>query len=116
MGEKTIFTYLDNLYLKQGLTYDKKVAPAYLISLWISHANDLLPLANEINAFQFSLNDDIIYKYYYHKIPKGRRFIRWIKKDSTEETKKAKEAQDKIRVEMMLSKKEFANFKGLLSK
>lgn len=113
---RTIFNYIDNLTLKLNLPYDKKIAPAYLISLWISHCDDYVDIANEINKFQFSLSDELIYRYYYEKIPKRKRFIRWIKKDVTEATKKEKEAEEKLRETFQLSKKEMLNYKCLLSR
>lgn len=109
MAEKTIFDYLNNLYFKQGLVYDKKIAPAYLLSLWLSHDKGLVDIVNVVNEFQFFLSDDLIYKYYYYKIPQGKRYLKWVKKEEVD--KKAKENFEAIRKDMMLSKKEMEKYK-----
>lgn len=109
MAEKTIFDFLTNLYLKQGLKYNKKLASSYLISLWLSHDKSLIEMVNEINTYQFLLSDELIYKYYYYKVPKGKRYIKWIKKDEVKD-KKVKESQDKIKKNLQLSKLEMSKF------
>ena len=50
MAEKTIFDYLNNIYNKGNLGYDKKVAPAYLISMWLSHDKGLECAASDCAA------------------------------------------------------------------
>lgn len=110
MTEKTIFDYLNNLYFKQELVYDKKIAPAYLLSLWLSHDKGLIDMVNVINEFQFFISDDLIYKYYYYNIPQGKRYLKWVKKEEVD--KKAKENFEAIRKDMMLSKKEMEKYKN----
>lgn len=112
MKEKTIFDYLNNIYLKKGIPYDKKIAPAYLISMWLSHDKGLIEITNKINKFQFFLCDNLIYDYYYYKVPSGNRFIKWVKKEDVDKGKK--ERYDKIRSEMMLSKREMSHYKGFV--
>jgi len=107
-GEVTIFTFLDNLFYKKDLIYDKKVAPAYLLSLWLSHDSGLINIVNKINELHFNISDDLIYKYYFHKIPRGKRYLKWIKKD--EKDKKIKDKIDKFREEYQISKKEAGNY------
>ena len=41
-------------------------------------------LANDINRYQFILPDELIYQYYYHAVPKGKRFLKWTKKDAVD--------------------------------
>jgi hypothetical protein len=45
----------------------------------------LLPYVNAINEHIFRLNDESVYQYFYNKIPKKRRFIKWIKKEKLDE-------------------------------
>jgi hypothetical protein len=100
-----IFDFLNQIYNKTlRLRYDKKAAPAYMLSMWLSHDSNLIDTVQKINGLQFHLPDDIIYKYYFSKIPKGRRFIRWTKKDK-EDKKKLKEL-DSIMIKHNLSKNE----------
>jgi len=108
MKEKTIFDYLNNLYYKSRLEYDPKIAPAYLISLWLSHDKSLLPIVNKINPYHFLLDDRIIYSYYYDMIPKGKRYIKWIKKEK-------KEGKfENLHKEMGISKMELSRYRDII--
>jgi hypothetical protein len=79
--EVNIFNYLNQIFYKSSkLEYDKKIAPAYMLSMWLSHDSNLIGIVDKINHLQFLLKDDIIYKYYMSKVPKGKRFIKWTKK------------------------------------
>jgi len=103
--EPTLFTYLNQIYYKTNrYEYSKKLAPAYMLSMWLSHDNSLIDIVNKINGLQFLLKDDIIYKYYMNKVPKGKRWIKWVKKDP-----KDKEFDKEVKKEMesrKLSKRE----------
>jgi hypothetical protein len=79
--EVNIFNYLNQIFYKTDKhEYDKKLAPAYMLSMWLSHDSKLIDIVNKLNSLQFSLKDDIIYKYYMSKVPKGKRFLKWSKK------------------------------------
>ena len=100
-----LFDFLNQIYLKnQKYPYDKKAAPAYMLSLWLSHDKHLINIVDKIVRLQFTLPDDIIYNYYISKIPKGRRYIKWIKK--TPEDKKNKKKLESIMEGTHLSKRE----------
>lgn len=109
MADKTIFDYLNNIYMKGNLEYDRKVCPSYLLSMWLSHDKNLVDIVNEVNTFQFFLTDQMIYQYYWHKIPKGKRYIKWVKKV---ENKGSKEKFDEVRKELSLSKREMGFYKN----
>lgn len=81
----SIFDFINALLLKKKVEYDQKIAPAYLVSLWLSHEKKFLDIVNAINPYMFSLKDDIIWKYYMEKVPKGKTFIKWVKKDEKQE-------------------------------
>jgi len=101
----TIFTFLNQIYFKTTVyPYDKKIASAYMLSWWLSHDSSLINIVNKINRLQFSLKDDIIYKYYFDKVPKGKRYIKWTKK--TPEDKKKGEIIERMMKERHLSKNE----------
>jgi len=91
----TLFNILDQITDKKiQYKYDKKAAPAYMLSLWLSHDQQLLPLVQKMNFLQFNLPDDIIYDYYYHTVPKRKkRYIKWTKKDP-EDKKRSKLIKD----------------------
>jgi hypothetical protein len=102
--EITIFDYLNQIFYKSNkLEYDKKIAPAYMLSMWLSHDPKLIDIVNNLNSLQFILKDDIIYKYYMSKVPKGKRFIKWIKK--TPQDKKIDKRVKELMIEG-LSKRE----------
>ena len=46
-------------------------------------------IVNNLNRYQFSLSDDLIYQYYFHAIPKGKRYIKWTKKDKVDKKKES---------------------------
>lgn len=101
----TLFDFLNQIYTKTNkYPYDKKIAPAYMLSLWLSHDKHLINIVDKIVRLQFTLPDDIIYNYYMSKIPKGRRFIKWVKK--TPEDKKIKKKLDLMMEGTNLSKRE----------
>ncbi len=102
------FEPINNILYKQGKPYDPKVMNAYLLSLWLSHDSSLLEIVNDINDYHFLLNDDIIYKYYYYTVPKGKRYLRWVKKESGEEKEKD------LCKEWGISKMEFRRYKQLI--
>ena len=83
--------------------YSKKLAPAYMMSLYLSHDNSLLGIVNAMNKLQFSIPDELVYKYYFDKIPK-RRYIKWVKK--TPEDKKMNKILDDIKQETNISTNE----------
>jgi len=78
--ERTLFTFLNAIFYKNNIEYDKKVASAFMLSHWLAHDTELIELVNKIIPLQFKLKDDIIYKYYFNKVPRKKRFIRWDKK------------------------------------
>jgi len=102
----TLFNFLDQISNKSTkYKYDKKVAPAYMLSLWLSHDPQLLPIVQRMNFLQFSLPDKVIYDYYCYSVPKRRkRYIKWTKK--TPEDKKKVEVLESIREEYGVSKNE----------
>jgi hypothetical protein len=112
MKETNLFTYLNSLYNKKPIEYNKKIATAYLLSLWLSHYKKFIPIVNEINKYHFLLKDEIIYKYYWCKIPMGNVFIKWIKKGEKEKDLDKKIAE--LCLKYNISKKEALNFGELL--
>ena len=100
-GMFDIFTQILTKNIKYG--YDKKIAPTYMMSLYLSHDNSLLGIVNKMNKLQYNIPDEMIYKYYVNQIPK-RRFIKWVKK--VPENKKLAKVVDKIKEDMGVSKNE----------
>jgi hypothetical protein len=101
-GTEDFFTYLNAIFYKRKLTYNKKLCSTYLLSMWLSHDPELINLVNKLNPLQFLLRHDIIYQYYFEKVPKGRRFIRWTKKEK--ESKKRRKEIEELAKELNVSK------------
>ncbi len=108
MKERTLFNILDTIFLKTGMDYEKRIAPAYILSLWLSHDRQLVEIVNDINHLQFNLPDEMIYRYYYYKVPKGKRFIRWPKK--TEKDKQREKEISELCEQFGISKREAGKY------
>jgi hypothetical protein len=102
------FSLLNNLFYKQNKEYDKKIFPAYMCSLWLSHDESLLDIIDDINELHFLLDDKVIYQYYYDMVPKGRRFLKWVKKEKPDEKEKC--------AEWGISRLEYRRYKNLIKK
>ena len=100
-----LFTFLNQIYSKvRTHKYEKKLAPAYMLSMWLSHDPQLIKYVENINHLQFTIPDEYIYEYYMNTVPKGRRYIKWVKK--TPEEKQFMKNVLKIVEETDLSKRE----------
>lgn len=80
----SIFDYLNSINNKIPIEIEKDFS-GYMVSLWLSQSNDCIEYVNDINNYIFSLSPDSLYKYYYYKIPKKKRFIKWTKKSKKTE-------------------------------
>ena len=107
MTEKkpTLFDFLNQIKFKtEKYDYSKKIASSYMMSMFLSLDRKLIDIVNNINSLQFGLKDDIIYKYYMDKVPKGKRYLKWPK-----QTPKDKQFNKDVEQEMIekgLSKRE----------
>ena len=107
MGEekkKTLFDFLNAIFYKKDIEYDKKIANSYLTSLWLSHDRNLIGIVNDINKYIFRIPDEATYIYYKYKVPRGKRFIKWIKKEEVD--KETKKEVDRLMEEYDLSERE----------
>ena len=80
---KNIFDAINAINYKKSVKYDPKIASAYMLLLWLSHDKSLLPILNKINKYLFYIPDDVVYNYLYSKVPSGKRFLKWVKKNKT---------------------------------
>lgn len=95
----TLFTFIKQIQSKRRtVPYDKKIAPAYVLSLFLSMNKKYIEVVNRINQYQFLLPDEVIYEYLMKAIPQlpyDERYAEFIKK--REEDDKTKTRLDKIR-------------------
>ena len=75
-----LFDYLNAIYYKKDVEYDKKVANSYILTLWLSHDKTLVDMVNDINKHLFRLPDKAIFQYYWYNVPRGKRYIKFVKK------------------------------------
>ena len=87
-----LFSTLNSINNKTPIIYDKKEAKAYMLMMWLSHDRYLMPWVSKINQnlFKTGIPDELVYKYFFKKIPKKNRFIKWIKKDKIDKERKKK--------------------------
>jgi len=105
MKKLTLFDYLNQIYYKSSnLEYDKKIANPYMLTMWLSHDKILLPIVDKMNKLQWYMKPEHIYKYYWYKVPKGKRYIPWIKKDPV--NKKTEKQVEEIKGTKGLSSRE----------
>ena len=109
-GKEDLFTYLNMILNKtrpEGKPVTKSVCNPYMLSMYLAHEKDLIGIVQEMNKIQFSLpegREQIVFEYYFDKIPFGRRFIKWTKK--TKEDKKREEHIKEIVEELDVSELE----------
>lgn len=110
MSDDNIFTYLNAINYKKEVKYDKTIGNAYLLMLWLSHDKSLLHILNRVNEYIFNLPDEVVFKYLYYAVPRGRRFLKWVKKDKSE---KENDIQEELE-EYKLSKREMLLYKNVI--
>jgi len=100
-----LFDFMNQLYYKKRTyPYDKKICNGYLLLMWLSHDQQLMPIVHKINRLQWYVPDGIIYEYLMDQVPRGKRFVKWTKK--TPENKKKSKRVEELMEETNLSKRE----------
>lgn len=93
--EINIFTFVNQIQSKRRtIEYDSKIAPAYVLSLFLSMNKDYLKTINEINKYQFALSDKAVYEYFMSTIPMGKIYSKFVKK---RDDSKMRERLDKLK-------------------
>ena len=78
---------LNAVTLKTPCEYNPKEVSAFVLSLFLSEDPKLSKIVNEINKYQFSLTDEVVFKYYLDMIPQGKRFLKFTKKSKVSKDK-----------------------------
>ena len=108
MDEKqTIFDFLNSINEKKKIQINEKDFSPYMVSLWLSHSSDCISIVNEFNPYLFNMSPKSAYEFFYDKIPKKKRFIKFTKKEKSDESKNLLLLREKKN----LSKKETKFFK-----
>jgi len=76
-----LFQAINCINYKTKPDFDISKVNGYILSLWLAQDKDLVKYVQEINPYIFNMNNKMIFKFYYNRVPKGRRFIKWTKKD-----------------------------------
>ena len=87
----TPFDFINSICEKTKLPYDKNCS-SYVLTLHFSQHPKTLQYAQELNKNLFTLPPESVYNYLYDKIPKGKLWIKW--------PKKQKEKQQSLQVLM----------------
>lgn len=93
-SKNTLTEVLNAVTMKKPCDYNPKDVSAYVLSLFLSESPGLIETVNEINTHHFDIPDELIFKYYVGRVPKGYRKLTF--------TKKTKEAQDREKQIKML--------------
>lgn len=109
--KQTIFNFLDSINEKKRLNINEKDFSNYMVSLWLSHAGDVIEFVNDMNPYIFSIPKEALYEYYFSIIPKKKRFIKFTKKDVP---KTQSLEMKKLKEKMNLSDREVMLYKDLL--
>jgi len=103
--KQTIFHYMNSVFYKKRIKeFDKKIFSPYLFLMWLSHDNDLIDMVNDINDVLWYIPHDKVYEYFYQKVPRGKRFIKWTKKEK--ESKETEKLRKSVMEQFGTSKKE----------
>ena len=98
-----------NAIIKKNASYkyNKKDCNAYMLMMWFSHSNSLLPLLDKINKNFFDMGDEVVFKCLYDGVPVGYRQLKYIKGNKNKELrKKQQKIIDMLIDEYDLSKEE----------
>lgn len=79
--ENNFFEILNSISSKEKIKLYKKDINGYLLSMFLSHDMELLDIINKINPFIFKLSNEVIYQYFFHAVPKKKRYLKWTKKE-----------------------------------
>ena len=85
-----LFGTLNAITMKTNINYDKKLASAYMLLLWLSHERDLMWYVDKMNTVMYNIPDELVFKYFVKAVPKKKRYIKWIKKGRVSKKKEAK--------------------------
>lgn len=76
-----LFTFIRQIQSKRKtVPYDKKTAPAFVLSLFLSMNRQYIRIVNKMNKYQYVLPDKAVYDYYMSAIPQGNSYSKFIKK------------------------------------
>lgn len=102
MKKHTLFDYLNAIQHKTKIKYDKKIAGSYILSLFLNCDKNLAKITNDINKYLFLIDDNVIFDYYMNKVPRGKRYFKWPKKEkNTKSPEQIKELCERYHISKM---------------
>lgn len=96
--QSDLFDAINSINYKTKKDFNIKKVNPYILSLWLAQDKNLIKYVQKLNPYIFSIDNHIAFKYYYNKIPKGKRFIKWTRKEKTENTEEIKELMNKYNI------------------
>jgi hypothetical protein len=95
--------YITKKTKPKDFEYDKKLCSGWLLSYFLSHSFEYLPIVQKMNLIQFKVKDQQIFDYYYDRIPRSNAWLNMPKKAKDKDEKKEIE---EIKLEYNVSKRE----------
>lgn len=103
--DMNVFDYITSIGIKKKIEdFNKKECSRYMLALAFNNSSQTCGIANEINRMLYDIDDRLVYEYFFDKIPKGRTFMKWPKKNKTGFEEEVKEFAEKH--EMSISEAE----------
>lgn len=99
MAEKSpLFDAINCINNKTKPNFDPNDVSGYMLCLWLAQDKSLIKYVNQINPYIFSLDNKTVFKYFYKVVPKGKRYIKWTKKENLEIPEEVKELMLKYNI------------------
>lgn len=70
-----------NKFVFQKNTKIENDIPTFLLMHYLSFDKSIIKKVNKMNKVMYSVPDNKVLSYFFHEIPKGNRYIKWIKKN-----------------------------------
>lgn len=93
-----LFRAIDCINYKKPPDFDVSKVNGYILSLWLAQDRQLIGYVQELNPYIFTLTNEAVFWYYYKRIPKGKRFVRWTKKMDGKQPKEIDELCQKYNI------------------
>lgn len=93
-----LFQAIDCINYKKTPEFDISKVNGYILSLWLAQDRQLIKYVQDLNPYIFYFTNEAVFWYYYKKIPKGKRFIKWTKKSDDKHSKEIEELCQKYNI------------------
>lgn len=111
MNKYTVWDYINQICDKSDkIEFDSRIFNSYITAIHFSQDKNLIEIVNKIMPYIFTLDSKVVYNYFYNKIPKGKRWIKWPKKIKEKTIKE----MESLKEELNLSDEEILKYKNVI--